>query len=133
MTKKEFVDEIKQELNVDDLEAQRIARAVLLTLRSQISDIEIEDIDRSLPGDIEDLWHGGWLQRFMSRMQSFREMDIEDFIEQVREATDVRTRVEAARLTKIIFHVLKEAIPPREVEHIAQDLPDELSQFWQAA
>jgi uncharacterized protein (DUF2267 family) len=67
MTKDEFVDAVKQRANIDSEEAERITSAVFLTLRSRLSPEEITDISESLPGDIEGLWEGRWLQRMLSR------------------------------------------------------------------
>lgn len=133
MTKQEFIEVVIKHTNLPAEDAVRISTAVLLTLRSQLSLIEIYDIYETLPEDIDELWEGGILQRIMSRLQSLREMDKEDFIEQVREAADIKTTEEAEQVTEAVFLALKEAIPDREVEHITDDLPDDLSDLWKAA
>ncbi|HZD60544.1 MAG TPA: DUF2267 domain-containing protein [Anaerolineae bacterium] len=133
MTKDEFVDAVKQRANIDSEEAERITSAVFLTLRSRLSPEEITDISESLPGDIEGLWEGRWLQRMLSRLQSLREMDEYEFLEQVRQAADLPDLNQAERMTEIVFGVLKSAIPQVEVEHISRELPEDLRGFWKAA
>lgn len=133
MDKQEFITLIKEKTGFSDFDTQRVARAVLLTLRSQLSRIEVLDLDETLPTDIDSLWHGGWLQMLMTRLQSLRDLDKEEFIEQVREAADLHTKQEAEELTRIVFHALKKAIPCEEVEHISGDLADDLQDLWQAA
>lgn len=133
MTRDEFIDIVRKEAFLPEEDAERIAHAVLLTLRSQLSPVEIHDVYETLPEDMDDLWTGGWLQRLMVRLQSLHKMNMDEFIEQVREAADVRTTQEAENLTKIVFKALKDAIPPTEVEHIQKDLPVELKDFWKAA
>lgn len=133
MTKEEFLNIIKERAGIDDEDAERMTTAVLLTLRSRLSHDEVIDIYENLSDDIEDLWEGGWLQRFMSLLQSFREMDREDFLEQVRQAADLPELADAENLTEIVFSALKAAIPEREVEHISNELPEDLRGFWKAA
>ncbi|NCO66421.1 MAG: hypothetical protein COW32_04650 [Candidatus Aquicultor secundus] len=133
MTKNEFIDIIRKEAKLPEEDAKRVAHSVLLTLRSQLSPTEVNDIYETLPQDMDDLWTGGWLQRLMVRLQGLHKMNIEEFIEQVREAADIRTSQEAERLTGIVFNALKEAIPSTEVEHVQKDLPVELKDLWKAA
>lgn len=133
MTKQEFIDVVIKHIDLSNEDAIRISTAVLLTLRSQLSVVEIYDIYETLPEDIDVLWEGSLLQRIMSRLQSLREMDKDDFIEQVREAADIKTTKEAEQATEAVFLALKEAIPDREVDHITDDLPDDLSDLWKAA
>lgn len=133
MTKDEFIEIIREDTELDAEDAERIASAVLLTLRSRLSPEEITDISESLPQDIEDLWEGGWLQRFLSNLQSLRELDRYEFLEQVRQAADLPTLDEAEKITDVVFSALKSAIPEEEVEHVSGELPDDLRDFWKAA
>lgn len=133
MTKKEFLDQIEQRSDLEAEDAERIASAVLLTLRTRLSSNEIIDISENLPEDIEKLWEGGWLQRLMSRLQSLRAMDQDEFLEQIREAADLPDIADTKRITEIVFNVLKSAIPAQEVEHISSELPEDLRTFWKAA
>ncbi|MBE0448397.1 MAG: DUF2267 domain-containing protein [Actinobacteria bacterium] len=133
MTKDEFIDTVKQYANIDSKEAERITSAVLLTLRSRLSPEEVTDISENLPDDVEGMWEGGWLQRLLARIQSFREMDRYEFLEQVRQAADLPDLNQAERLTEIVFSALKTTIPQEEVEHISRELPEDLRGFWKAA
>ncbi|MHB8840418.1 MAG: DUF2267 domain-containing protein [Candidatus Aquicultor sp.] len=133
MTKDEFIDIIRKEAMLPKEDTERVAHAVLLTLRSQLSLAEVHDVHETLPQDMGTLWTGGWLQRLVVRLESLHKMNIEEFIEQIREAADIRTYQEAERLTRIVLKVLKETIPPTEVEHIQKDLPVELKNLWDAA
>ncbi len=133
MTKDEFIDIIRKEAMLPKEDAVLVAHAVLLTLKSQLSPTEIHDIYETLPQDMDTLWTGGWLQRLIVRLESLHKMNIEEFIEQIREAADIHTYQEAERLTRIVLKALKETIPPAEVEHIQKDLPVELKNLWDAA
>ncbi|MEW5707142.1 MAG: DUF2267 domain-containing protein [Actinomycetota bacterium] len=133
MTKKEFLEIVSRKANIDIADAERITSAVFQTLRSQLSREESVDIMLNLPEDIENIWEGNWLQKLTSLLQSFREMDKDEFIEQIREAADIRTSKEAELVAEVVFNTLKAAIPPREVEHISRDLPDNLKDLWKAA
>jgi len=133
MTREEFIDNIKEQTNLSDEDAERVARGVLHTLRSQLSQHEIEDIQETLPEDIDGLWEGGWLAKIMMALQSLRYMNMDDFMEQVREAVDVRTREEAEHIARVVLHALKASIPPEEVRHVSEDLPEALKDFWRAA
>ncbi|MCL6473226.1 MAG: DUF2267 domain-containing protein [Firmicutes bacterium] len=133
MDKQEFLNIIKTQTSLDEKEAERLARAVLLTLNSQLSRLERADIHGVLPKDLDTLFHGSWLQTLMSGLQSLREFDKEEFVEQVRERADLSTTDEAANIIRIVFSALKEAIPQQEVEHINRDLPDDVRDLWRAA
>jgi len=133
MTREEFIENIKKQAGLSEEDAERVTRGVLHTLRSQLSQQEIEDIQETLPEDIDDLWEGGWLAKIMMALQSLRYMNMNDFIEQVREAVDVPTREEAERIARVVLRSLKATIPAEEVQHISEDLPDELKDFWKAA
>ncbi len=133
MDKQEFLALVKEQANLNDSDARRVARAVLLTLRSQLSRIEVIDIDETLPADIDSLWHGGWLQMLMTSLQSLRDLNKDEFVEQVRESADLRTKQEAEDIIRTVFHALKVAIPYQEVEHITNDLADDLQNMWKAA
>ncbi|HEY3373886.1 MAG TPA: DUF2267 domain-containing protein [Candidatus Aquicultor sp.] len=133
MTRDEFIDTIMEQASLSKEDAQRITVAILHTLRSQLSKNEIRDVYDTLPEDIDRFWEGGWMQRVMSWLQGLRYLDREDFIEQVREAADVKTSAEAQRLADVVFSTLKRAIPSKEVEHISHDLPEDIQQLWNAA
>lgn len=133
MDKQDFLNVIKTQTNLDDNEAERIARAVLLTFSSQLSRLERADIHDVLSSDLDTLFHGSWLQTLMSSLQSLREFDKEEFVEQVRERADLSTTAEAETIIRVVFSALKEAIPQQEIEHINRDLPDDVSDLWRAA
>lgn len=133
MTKEEFVELVKERAFLSADESERVAVAVLHTLRSQLSQVEVSDVYETLPEDIDTLWEGSWLMRLTSRLIGLRELDRDEFLEQVREAVDVRTIAEAERLAKAVFAALKAAIPVREVQHIVRDLPEDLRDLWAAA
>jgi len=56
MTKNEFIDIIRKEAKLPEEDAKRVAHSVLLTLRSQLSPTEVNDIYETLPQDMDDLW-----------------------------------------------------------------------------
>ena len=57
-TQNEFLDHIREYLSdkEPDLNAQYVAKSVFNVLSNQISDGEIEDILKALPGEIRELW-----------------------------------------------------------------------------
>ena len=57
-TQDEFLDHIREYLSDVDpvLDAEHIARAVFTILNEKISDGEIEDILKTLPEELQDLW-----------------------------------------------------------------------------
>lgn len=56
-TKREFLDYLSEELPQDpELDPERVARGVFSMLSRRISKGEIEDIKRTLPQEIRDLW-----------------------------------------------------------------------------
>jgi uncharacterized protein (DUF2267 family) len=83
--------------------------------------------------DLEDLWDGGWLQNIASKLQGLRELNRSEFLEQIRQAADLKTTEDATIITQIVFRILKSAIPRQEIETISKALPDDLREFWQAA
>ncbi|SEL12798.1 DUF2267 domain-containing protein [Halomonas daqiaonensis] len=54
--KKTFLERIAADLDVSAEEAESLTRRVFTTLRDQISDGEIQDVEGQLPPDIADLW-----------------------------------------------------------------------------
>ena len=56
-TKQEFLDYLSQELPEDpELDPERVARGVFSILSKRVSKGEIQDIKRTLPQEIRDLW-----------------------------------------------------------------------------
>jgi len=130
MCKDEFVEIISKQVKLDMEDAERVAKSVLLTLRSRLSPVEVVELNDNLACDLEDLWDGGWLQNIVSKLQSFRELDRYEFLEQIRQAADLQTIEDATYVTQNVFSVLKSAIPEQEVEAISNALPDDLREFW---
>lgn len=54
--KEGFVRRVASDLEVSDLEAETIARAVFAAVRARVSEGEIEDVAAQLPADLETLW-----------------------------------------------------------------------------
>jgi nucleoid DNA-binding protein len=134
MNKAEFIDIVMQNSNFDDeSDIERIVVAVFHVLRSQLSSVEHHDILYALPEDLESLWEGGWLQRFISRIQGLRVMDKDDFIEQVRETADIADKAEAEEAIRAVFIAFKSAIPKSETKHVHNELTNGVLDMWDAA
>lgn len=133
MCKDEFIEIVSRQAKLQLEDAERITKSVLLTLRSRLSPVEVVELNESLTCDLEDLWDGGWLQKVVSTLQGFREFDRDEFLEQIRQAADLKTIEDATFITQSIFSVLKSAIPGSEIDAIASALPDDLREFWQTA
>lgn len=133
MCKDEFVELVSEHTKLGLEDAERISKSVLLTLRSRLTSVEVLELNDNLACDLEDLWDGGWLQKFASKLQSLREFDRAEFLEQIRQAADLKTTEDATIVTQIVFRILKSAIPAREVEALSNALPGDLREFWLAA
>ncbi|HCG99893.1 MAG: hypothetical protein A2074_04555 [Candidatus Aquicultor primus] len=133
MCKDEFVELVSEHAKLGLEDAERVSKSVLLTLRSRLTAVEVLELNDSLACDLEDLWDAGWLQKFASKLQSLRELDRSEFLEQIRQAADLKTTEDATIVTQIVFRILKSSIPKQEIEAMSKALPSDLREFWQAA
>jgi uncharacterized protein (DUF2267 family) len=134
MNKHEFLQNVMNKTGmVNESDAEYIVAAILRVLNSQLSGRERKDLDDVLPNDIDSMFEGSLFDRFIARIQSLHTMVRDDFIEQVREAADLRTTFETEKFIMAVFSTLKATIPQTEVKHLHNELTDGVTDMWDAA
>jgi uncharacterized protein (DUF2267 family) len=134
MNKHEFLQDVMNKTGmVNEPDAEYIVAAILRVLNSQLSNRERKDMDNVLPNDIDSMFEGSWFDRVIVHIQSLHSMLKDEFIEQVREAADLRSSFEAEKFIMAVFSTLKATIPRAEVKHLHNELTDGVTDMWDAA
>jgi uncharacterized protein (DUF2267 family) len=114
----EFLDRVRRRADLDRVEAERAAAAVLETLAERLAAGEVEDLQAALPGPLREPLERG---KVHVRGQP-RRMSLDEFVDRVAQKED--TSFDAAfDHTRAVFATLAEALPPSELRDILNDLP----------
>jgi uncharacterized protein (DUF2267 family) len=114
----QFVDGLRSRADLDRVEAERAADAVLETLAERLAAGEVDDLEAVLPEQFRDP-----LERGKVRVRGRpRRMSLDEFVERVARREDVSFD-EALAHVRAVFATLAEALPPRELRDLLEDLP----------
>jgi uncharacterized protein (DUF2267 family) len=114
----EFLDRVRRRADLDRVEAERAAAAVLETLAERLAAGEVEDLQAALAGPLREPLERG---KVHVRGQP-RRMSLDEFVDRVAQKED--TSFDAAfDHTRAVFATLAEALPPSELRDILNDLP----------
>jgi uncharacterized protein (DUF2267 family) len=114
----EFVERVKRRADLDRLEAERAAHAVLETLAERLVADEVDDLQAALPKPLREALQRGKVHAHGTP----RAMSLDEFVDRVARKEDVGVD-EAFEHTRAVFATLAEALPPKELRDILHELP----------
>jgi uncharacterized protein (DUF2267 family) len=117
-TLSEFIGRVAQRAGLDRVEAERAADAVLETLAERLVAGEVDDLEAALPDRFTEALERG---KVHVRGQP-RKMSLDEFVDRVAHKEDVSFD-DAFTHVRAVFTTLAEALPPREIRDILQELP----------
>jgi uncharacterized protein (DUF2267 family) len=114
----EFLDRVRNRAGLDRVEAERAADAVLETLAERLAPGEVEDLQAALPERFAPA-----LERGKAHVHGRpRPMSLDEFVDRVAQKEGLPFG-DAFNHTRAVFATLYEALPPRELRDILQELP----------
>ena len=129
-----FYKRVQERANLsDDVSTRRAVKTVLQSLHWRIPEGEANDIEATLPPELQREWRGNLAMRFSKKMGRVNKMNKEQFLNRVRTMNRLGTKESAERLSMAVIHVLKEAIPTGETKDMLAQLPLDLRSFIKAA
>jgi uncharacterized protein (DUF2267 family) len=114
----EFLGRVKRRADLDRVEAERAAEAVLETLAERLVSGEVDDLQAALPAQFREALERGRVHTHGEP----RRMSFDEFVERVARKEDVSFD-EALAHTRAVFATLAEALPPKELRDILHELP----------
>jgi len=113
-----FLDRVRHRADLDRVEAERAADAVLETLAERLAAGEVEDLQAALPDPLREP-----LERGKAHVHGRpRRMSLDEFVDRVAQKQDISFDA-AFEHTRAVFATLAEALPPRELRDILDELP----------
>ncbi len=113
-----FLDRVRQRADLDRVEAERAADAVLETLAERLAAGEVEDLQAALPDLLREP-----LERGKAHVRGRpRRMSLDEFVDRVAQKQDISFDA-AFEHTRAVFATLAEALPPRELRDVLDELP----------
>lgn len=125
----QFLEEVQQQVGLgNEDQAEKLAEAVLGTLRSSLTPEEASHVEAQLPEYVADLWRGNFFERIAHKVQGAESWGYDGFVTTVAE--DGWSREQAEGATRAVFHLLKAQIDEGEQRHVAAQLPSDLESVW---
>ncbi len=128
ITKKRFLRELDQRLELDNLErAERIARITLYLMSKRLSAEQKKQLKKNLPAGIRSLW------AIVEQQGSEQYFDTCDFLEPIKKQGKFETMEEAYIAAREVFSSLKRIMSSVEALEISRSLPRGLQDIWESA
>jgi uncharacterized protein (DUF2267 family) len=113
-----FLDRVRSRADLDRVEAERAADAVLETLAERLAAGEVEDLQAALPDPLREP-----LERGKAHVRGQpRRMSLDEFVDRVAQKEDISYDA-AFGHTRAVFATLAEVLPPGELRDILDELP----------
>ncbi|HYB04959.1 MAG TPA: DUF2267 domain-containing protein [Nitrososphaerales archaeon] len=128
ITKKRFLRELDQRLELDNMErAERIARITLYLMSKRLSPEQKKQLKKSLPAGIRSLW------AVVEQQGSEQYFDACDFLAPIKKQGKFETMEEAYIAAREVFSSLKRIMTSVEALEISRSLPRGLQDIWESA
>ena len=128
ISKKKFVREIDQHLELDNFErAERIARITLYLTSKKLSPDQKKQLKKHLPSGIRSLW------ATVEQPGTGQYFNMSDFLVPIKKQGKFETMEEAFIAAREVFSSLKRIIPTVEAMDISRSLPRGLQEIWESA
>lgn len=137
MNKDDFIKKVMQFADIENKEiAERGVQIVFSLLSYRLTEGEQKDVEAQLPHDLKRIWNNRvWAVNFFrlsgKRLKYRHKMELMSLVD--NEIKREKLPLHAEKLTKAVFHALKENISFGESEDIAHMLPKEVRDFYKAA
>lgn len=135
MDKKTFMVEVQRRIGTDfPVPPEDCTKAVFQMLHERIEPGQAGHIKTHLPQDLKKDWELGMTERAKRIVTGdVEKRDRDEFLQAVRERAGMRSTEEASRATTAVFSVLKQALPEKDVQDTASELPGDLRGLWTEA
>lgn len=128
VSKKRFLRELDQRLELDNLErAERIARITLYLMSKRLTPEQKKQLKKNLPAGIRSLW------AVVEQPGSEQYFDTCDFLEPIKKQGKFETMEEAYIAAREVFSSLKRIMSSVEALEISRSLPRGLQDIWESA
>jgi uncharacterized protein (DUF2267 family) len=128
VSKKRFLRELDQRLELDNLErAERIARITLYLMSKRLSPDQKKQLKKNLPSGIRSLW------AVVEQQGSEQYFDTCDFLDPIKKQGKFETMEEAYIAAREVFSSLKRIMTPVEALELSRSLPRGLQDIWESA
>ncbi len=123
-----WLKELMERLGTDDRHRAYLAlRAVLHALRDRLTVDEAAHLGAQLPLLVRGIYYEG----YHPAGKPLRERHVEEFLAHVRDSFRKDPEVDAERIARAVFALLKEKISSGEIEDVRHSMPRELRQLWE--
>ncbi|MDD3150281.1 MAG: DUF2267 domain-containing protein [Candidatus Gastranaerophilales bacterium] len=137
MNTNEFIKKVMDYAQIEDKhEAERGILIVFSILSHRLQEEESKDVASQLPAELKKMWFDEvWITSLYNlKNQRLKFRHLTEFIMLVEnELLRENLKIHAEKLTKAVFHILKEQIAAGESEDIVANLPREIGEFYKAA
>ena len=128
VSKKRFIKEIDQRLELDNLDrAERIARITLYLTSKRLTSDQKKQLKKSLPPGIRSLW------ATVEQPGDCQYFNMSDFLIPIKKQGRLQTMEEAFIAAREVFSSLKRIMPTVEAMEISRSLPRGLQDIWESA
>lgn len=135
MDKKTFMTQVQRRIGADfPVPPEDCVQAVFQVLHERIEPGQAGHIATHLPQDLKSDWETGMMESAKRAVTGdVEKRDRDEFLQAVRQRTNLRSNEEASRATTAVFSVLKQALPEKDVQDTASELPGDLRELWTEA
>jgi uncharacterized protein (DUF2267 family) len=121
-----FYRRIREQLGPGEVEAtERGTAAVFHALRDRLTTSEADQVAAQLPALLKEVWTAGErIEREPTKLHR------SEFLERIRQETDLSTTRQAEWLAVAVFSVLKAQLSEGETEDVLAQLPKDLKELW---
>ncbi len=128
ITKKRFIRELDQRLELDNFErSERIARVTLYLTSKRLSAEQKKQLKKNLPTGIRGLW------ATFEQAGSEQYFNMSDFLSPIKKQGRFDSMEEAFIAAREVFSSLKKIIPTAEAKEMLRSLPRGLQEIWESA
>ncbi len=135
MRPRKFLQIVKEEAGLNNLEESKIATLVVFDLlHHRITKAEAEDVRSQLPEELAHIWEGGdiWYNRLLAKFEPHNKFNRTEFINQVN-ARKQDLMATGEKITKAVFYALQSQITEGEAADVSAQLPRDLRALWEEA
>lgn len=127
ISKKEFLKDLDERLELDDLErTERVARMTLNLMTSRLARERKMQIKKILPSGVRALWTS-------DQIVSGQSFEIRDFLAPIKKEGRFNSMEEAFIAAREVFASIKKVIPASELTEITHAIPRGMQEIWECA
>lgn len=126
-------DAIEERMPIDRDKTEKMIGAVFSALSARLTVDEGNEFIAQLPKALQDLWCHETTARMLRGERGFQKLSKNQFLKKIRTEGHLASTADAEFIARCVFHVLKEAISPGEIQDAAAQLPHKLKEWISAA